>query len=285
MSGSNGSPGPGWPTFIAVVTLLTAALVGGFAFMWMRMDAMTQAAADLEGRLSDAQAALASSQLEVQDQAKRVSDTASDIESLAGAVSDLGHTVDTQSQRTLDVAEVRSEVEQSVVTVNCGYDQGTGFAVDVADLPDGFSTAIITNYHVVEGCTGPDAPEPWVGQGQSTPATKLGDYDTDNDLAVLYIDTDLPTLPFADPAAVGDPVLAIGSPYGYSGTVTSGIVTNVQPDSLTTDAATGPGNSGGPLIDRSGAALGVITAEFDRSEGQNYVVAIDVVCRKLLQCS
>lgn len=276
---------PGWPTFVVVVTILAAALMAGFVLIWMRLDAMERDAAAADERLAEAQGALAAAQLAIEEQSGSLSDAAADIEAIADAVSDLGQTVETQSQRTLDVAALRRQVSPSVVTVNCEFSQGSGFAIGAAGGPEGFPTAIVTNYHVITDCAGDDRPQPTVEQGSATPATVLSDYDAENDLALLYIDVELPVLEFAADPDVGDPVLAIGTPYGYSDTVTSGIVTNIERDVLTTDAAVGPGNSGGPLVDRSGKVLGVITAELEYSEGQNLVTRIDVLCSTVLTCS
>ena len=98
--------------------------------------------------------------------------------------------------------------------------------------------------------------------------------DTSSDLAVLKIDPsdveDLAVLPLGDSskAQVGDAVVAIGNPFGYSRTVTTGIVSGLQreitaPDGfqisnvIQTDASINPGNSGGPLLDAQGRVIGI----------------------------
>ncbi len=285
MSRTGASTGPGWPTFIVVVTLLLALMAGGFWALWSRAEQLAEGAAAADERLIDAQNALAATQLAIEEQAKGISGANEDIGSIAAAVNDLGKSVETQSQRTLDIAALRTQVSPSVVTVNCDNSQGTGFAIASGGDQGGYPTAILTNYHVIEQCALQDGAEPWVQQGDATPATVLSDVDPDNDLALLFVDREMPLLTFADAPKVGDPVLAIGSPYGYSDTVTSGIVTNIEADLITTDAAVGPGNSGGPLVDRAGQVLGVITAELERSEGQNLVTRVGVVCRTVLECS
>ncbi len=143
-----------------------------------------------------------------------------------------------------------------------GTSTGTGFAI----TPDGL---IVTNAHVIEGASGIRVK---VGDGKTTAATVVGT-DTSTDIALLKVDTGgkkLATLALGDSstAAVGDPVYAIGNPYGLDRTLTTGVVSALQrsiqaPDGFTisnvlqTDAALNPGNSGGPLLDAAGRVIGV----------------------------
>ena len=152
---------------------------------------------------------------------------------------------------------------------------GSGFIVD----PRGY---IITNNHVVDKADkifvklpgDPDA-----GSLQGRPAKVVG-VDKDTDIAVIKIQTDhpLPTVKLgnSDGAQVGDWVIAIGSPFTLSQTVTAGIVSakNRTIDQTTagqfqhfiqTDAAINPGNSGGPLLNMAGEVVGVNTAIFTQS--------------------
>ena len=117
----------------------------------------------------------------------------------------------------------------------------------------------------------------------------------------LFIDADnLPVLPMGDSdnIEVGEWVLAVGSPFGLSGTVTSGIVSAKGRSSigiadyenfLQTDAAINPGNSGGPLVNLDGEVIGVNTAIFSRSGGFNgigFAIPINMarhVCEQLIE--
>ena len=139
---------------------------------------------------------------------------------------------------------------------------GSGFVVDKAGH-------IVTNYHVIE-----DARQVRVSfsNGASMKATVQGS-DPSSDLAVLKIDASsraLTPLPLgnSDEMQVGDPVVAIGNPFGLDRTVTAGIVSAIQraitaPNGYTidhviqTDAAINHGNSGGPLLNRRGEVIGV----------------------------
>jgi serine protease Do len=165
---------------------------------------------------------------------------------------------------------------------------GSGFIVD----PRGY---IITNNHVVDKADRifvklagePDDP---TERMQGHPATVVG-VDTETDIAVIKIDSKdpLPTVKLgnSDGAQVGDWVLAIGSPFGLSQTVSAGIVSAKDrglPDDrdasgisksfqrfIQTDAAINPGNSGGPLVDMAGQVVGMNTAIYTQSMGSQGV--------------
>ena len=139
---------------------------------------------------------------------------------------------------------------------------GSGFVVDKAGH-------VVTNYHVISGAKQVRVS---FSNGASTKATVDGT-DASSDLAVLKIDTSsraLTPLPLgnSDAMQVGDPVVAIGNPFGLDRTVTAGIVSAIQraitaPNGYTidhviqTDAAINHGNSGGPLLNRRGQVIGV----------------------------
>lgn len=149
-------------------------------------------------------------------------------------------------------------------------EQGMGSGVIVSE--DGL---IITNNHVIEGA---DEIRVTLQDREEFPATVVG-VDPKTDLAVLRIEkTDLATIPWGDSEnlEVGEFVLAIGSPFGLSRTVTMGIISatgraNVgiadYEDFIQTDAAINPGNSGGPLVNIQGELIGINTAIFSRSGG------------------
>lgn len=146
---------------------------------------------------------------------------------------------------------------------------------------------ILTNNHVVEAA---DAIEVALADGRTSPAQVVG-VDPDTDLAVLRIGIgDLPAVTFADPsrARVGEPVLAIGNPFGVGQTVTHGIISalgrsrlnlNTFENFIQTDAAINPGNSGGALVDMNGHLLGINTAIFTRNGGSmgiGFAIPVDL---------
>jgi putative serine protease PepD len=183
------------------------------------------------------------------------------------------------------LAEVASRVLPSVVSVQVrtgsGGGTGSGFVLD----GDGH---VLTNAHVVEGATSVAVLD---STGATRRATVVGS-DSASDLAVLRVTGDLPaaTLGRSAGLAVGDPVLAVGSPLGLSGTVTAGIVSATDREvsfgdgrraaAIQTDASINPGNSGGPLVDGSGAVVGVNTqiATLNRAGGNigiGFAIPID----------
>lgn len=134
---------------------------------------------------------------------------------------------------------------------------------------------ILTNNHVVEGA---DEIEVVLNDTRKTRAKVIGT-DPDTDLAILKIELDkLPVIVLgnSDELQVGEPVLAIGNPFGVGQTVTGGIVSalgrnqlgiNTFENFIQTDAAINPGNSGGALVDVNGNLLGINTAIYSRSGG------------------
>jgi S1-C subfamily serine protease len=154
--------------------------------------------------------------------------------------------------------------ESSVFGQEEGTATGSGFVVD----EDG---TIVTNAHVVDGAE--EVTVSFEEGGDSIDADVKG-VDPDTDLAVLKIDPgeveDLTVLPLGDSSElrVGDPVVAIGNPFGLQRTVTTGIVSALQrqidapsgfsiSNVIQTDASINPGNSGGPLLDARGRVIGI----------------------------
>ncbi len=165
---------------------------------------------------------------------------------------------------------------------------GSGFIIDSRGY-------ILTNNHVVDKADRiyvklAGEPDDGGGRMQGHPATVVG-VDPETDIAVIKIDTKtpLPTVKLgnSDGAQVGDWVLAIGSPFGLSQTVSAGIVSakdrsiddrdestgriNQFQKFIQTDAAINPGNSGGPLVDMTGAVIGMNTAIYTQSMGSQGV--------------
>jgi S1-C subfamily serine protease len=223
--------------------------------------------------------------------------TASVVGTTTGATSGSPTPVDiTASDAVVAVAESASP---AVVTITVGSAGQGGFgpySVPSTGVGSGFvfdaSGLILTNNHVIEGG---DAITVAFQDGTELPGTVVAT-DTEHDLAVVKVDatTDLTTIPIGNAAAlkVGQLVVAIGSPLGtFTESVTSGILsatdrtievgdgmsrrTTTMTGLLQTDAAINSGNSGGPLLDASGAAIGVNVAVAQSAQGIGFAVPID----------
>jgi S1-C subfamily serine protease len=196
---------------------------------------------------------------------------------------------------TFDIGEIYDQTYKGVVRVAAGESsapfgggqqaQGSGFVLDR-------NGHVVTNHHVVSG-GGTIRVTLW--NGNTHRAEVVGE-DPSTDLAVLRIDApagQLVPLELGDSSDVeiGDTVVAIGSPFGLDGTVTSGIVSALHRqitapndftirDSIQTDAAINHGNSGGPLLDTRGRVIGVntqIESESGGNVGIGFAVPSDTV--------
>ncbi|MGY1737127.1 S1C family serine protease [Geodermatophilus sp. SYSU D00684] len=175
------------------------------------------------------------------------------------------------------VSDIAGRVAPAVVSieVRIGDAGATGSGVVI----DGEGGYIVTNNHVISGADGVEGAEiRAVFSDGSGSAARIVGRDPASDIAVVKVEKPglvTASLGDSDDVVVGDPVVAIGSPLGLAGTVTSGIVsaldrpvrlagegsdTNAVISAVQTDAPINPGNSGGALVDGTGAVIGINTA-------------------------
>jgi putative serine protease PepD len=172
-------------------------------------------------------------------------------------------------------------VAMIIVQTRGGIGEGSGVSFQAGEQ----SSNILTNNHVVANATRIQVLMP---DGRHFDAKVVGT-DARADLAVIQVPAALPVAQFGDSTKlrVGQSVLAIGSPLGNQGSVTSGIISALHrtlssvgggqqaeslPDVLQTDASINPGNSGGPLVDGSGLVVGINTAGSTSASGIGFAI-------------
>jgi S1-C subfamily serine protease len=203
---------------------------------------------------------------------------------------------------TTDLAQLYNDAKDSVVVITGNvlqysffgqqYStvQGSGFVYDYKQ-----DMVVITNKHVVDGAENIVVT---FSNGDGYPATVKGS-DAYSDLAVLSVEAPIEEFHSLDITSsstlqVGDPVVAIGSPFGLGGTMTTGIVSQLGrtiEDSVAgsfpianiiqTSAEINPGNSGGPLLNYEGDVIGITTAIIQNSNGLGFVIPSNTILREI----
>ncbi|MEA2571862.1 MAG: serine protease Do [Acidobacteriota bacterium] len=178
-----------------------------------------------------------------------------------------------------------------------GFFGGRNRAYTTQSLGSGFVWSadgiIVTNNHVVEGASRITVN---FNDGKQLSAKLIG-VDPDSDVAVLRVDAKgLPTAPIGTSSdlMIGETVVAVGNPFGLSGTVTTGVVSALGrsvpskeqgrtfTDFIQTDASINPGNSGGPLLNIEGKVIGINTAIYANAQGIGFAIPVDRA-RKIVQ--
>ena len=198
-------------------------------------------------------------------------------------------------QNETSLAQIYTDLRNSVVLVqgetSDGGVQGSGFVYNYAGR-----TVVLTNYHVVQDATSLSVT---FSNGHGYEATVLGE-DPYSDLAVVSVNN-APTSEFkpvtivsSSTLDVGEPVIAIGNPYGLVGSLTTGVVSatgrTIQEDTaggfaianiIQTSAPINPGNSGGPLLNAVGNVVGITTAIVSESQGLGFAIPSDTILREI----
>lgn len=190
-------------------------------------------------------------------------------------------------QRLTDFVE---KINKSVVTVYCGRSLGSGWAA-VTGLSDeavasGYKSYIITNAHVVQGCTSNATRYIEIRQNGIAYPARVWSWDWDVDLAGIMTTADLPELRWGENPRprVGQWVAAFGSPLGLAGSATFGYASYVGKNDLISSAPINRGNSGGPLVDNEGRVIGINTAGIDGTNSIGIVQGTPLMCVSTHNC-
>ncbi len=251
---------------------LTYALIIILAIIILNTGIFIVAYLNIQDQLSTLQSSLADQEQQLQDMQQQL-----------GIIDYLNQT------NLVPWPEIYNQIKHSVVLIETELGLGSGFVYDIEGH-------IITNYHVVEDAT---TIQVTFLDGNVTNANRVGE-DPYSDLAVIKVNsgvTKLYPVVLGDSSAltVGEPVAAIGNPFGLSDTITSGIVSALGReleapggyliiDVIQVDAAINPGNSGGPLVNLRGQVVGVNTAIISGSgtfAGVGFAIPSDTAKREL----
>jgi S1-C subfamily serine protease len=189
-----------------------------------------------------------------------------------------------------------NDISKSIVDITCGAGGGTGFAYERTGLKPGyrFETFIVTNHHVIDECIDDESLLSVTYDGVDRAATEsmLFAWDEKNDLALLQIAAELPTLKDSeDYAEQGWWTMAIGNPSTDEGVLynatTFGHIVGLENKYWNyTSAVVNPGNSGGPLVNSEGELIGINTFHVANQKEGIWNIAVDaiVLCEEVVKC-
>jgi len=281
-------------------TAVYAMFNGKFSDLQNELSATQESFSRLNDRLNNLQSQLQNSQLNVENNDNTNSNSNGNINS------------NSNDSMFTDLSVLYQNVKDSIVVVEClvpqynwfgyqtGYStqQGSGFVTTVNG-----QQVIVTNNHVVTRNhvinSGSSITVTFANSASYT-AIILGS-DEYADLAILKVNNmpnNVPSLTIISSSTlrVGDAVVAIGSPYGLTGTLTAGIISALGrtitetisnnraiyiPDIIQATAEINPGNSGGPLINYRGQVIGITTATVSNSEGLGFAIPSDTILREI----
>lgn len=279
------------------VVLLLAVLAGGYLLYAQRQEIAVVDAkiSSLESAQTAQQEALAA---ELKANGEAVKAAQGQIAGLASALTGTQNRLAADEQQLKvtterlppDVTALASKVSPSVVLISCGNGVGSGFALRLPPAP-GYTTVIATAAHVVASCApGGGAAATGItitAQSRTIPAV-LRSLDTTRDVALLDVTAHLgPLGPATAPPVPGEFVLAVGNPLGLTdlaNSVTQGNISKVNGEKFTHTASISNGNSGGPLVDRAGKVIGIVSGAFTASDSVHIIENLNVAVRLTALC-
>jgi len=252
----------GLPTFLATLAIGLAILValgGTVTSLWLRSD-------------------LRSTRAELRSLAHRVRSQQAELSELNRSVATL-----MRPSPTPQLQDVAAEVRDSVFTVRTEFGQATAWVIRSVG---GVST-LITNYHVVAGVWRLGGRSVEVVRGSGTFPGTIHEVSIAEDLAAIEVDATFQPLQVGTSRPdVGEPVLVVGSPFGFQRTVATGVVSAIRPRFIQFSAPVSPGDSGAPLVNDRGEVLGVVARKVfgGGAEGLSFAIPIQTVCRTVVTC-
>ena len=300
---------------IAAILIIVSLIIGGLAGYFVANATFTQKTDDLQRSISSLQNSASNLQNQISSLQQNISsmqasneqvsqNLTNKIDNLQSELSTLQNGTSIFVTKTLNISALYDQVKSSVVIIRgtiIEYDvflqpyvveiEGSGFAYNSSGR-----LVVITNNHVVQSIQ--NLTVTFI-DGNGYPATVLGT-DPIADLGVVSVNcssTELSPLNITDSSnlSVGDPVVAIGNPYGFTGSITSGIVSalgrTIQetivittisiPNCIQTSAPINPGNSGGPLLNAQGDVVGITTAIVTDSQGLGFAIPSNTILREI----
>lgn len=195
------------------------------------------------------------------------------------------------SSQPSDLVDLAAKTTKSVVTVLCSDDLGSGWSVSVAltksSFASGYRSYVITNHHVISKCTVNRSVTLVLSDQSKVPGYVLA-WNEANDVAGILTNASITGLNWrGQTPQQGWWVGVLGSPLGFPGILTTGIISSVYPETFlgTTTAPINPGNSGGPVFDRTGRVVGLATAKRIDAEGFGIFHGAPMLCGTILNCS
>lgn len=188
------------------------------------------------------------------------------------------------------ISNLVEKTQKSTVTVYCEYgkklySQGSGWSMKLETSQKyKYSTAVITNHHVIEDCLNGKGRVTVVNSNGNEYKAIIDNWDKENDLAVLATKAKIPPLKLSKNAPwPGYWVMAVGTADGYAGSIAFGNVLNVSDLEVLITANISHGNSGGPLVDNEGYVIGT-NSWGAKGEQYNGAKGLDSMCKKLIVC-
>jgi S1-C subfamily serine protease len=182
-----------------------------------------------------------------------------------------------------DVPAVAKRVSASVFTVRVTGGLGTAFVM----ASSGGQSKLVTDFHVVADDWRAGHKQVALHQEGRDLEGTIGAVNEANDLAEVTVDAVLPVLARAPGSpAVGDSVLVVGAPLGLSNSVSTGIVSAFREGQIQFSAPISPGDSGGPVVDRTGKVIGVARSKLvaDGAEGLSFATPVSLICATVVTC-